>query len=311
MQLSEWKTNTYGGLLATRSTFLKAVDAALLAYEDPKSDKGVALVQAILDAVAVWQDKNDKFEWIVHGANLKTWAEGRKIVAENGELAREAFKAARDHYKHGPKSTNKMIFEFEVGDKRRTPGNILAAQISGARRAQASAIFVQENRGTVNFTAQNAQNLVQLKAGNCNEQAKFARDFVLGKNAQAAVSLFELSWTATDTNLGGYSKVNAPDHVFCVVGETNTPVNNTLPADMRNWPESLWVVDPWATLCCPAVDYPVAFMTKAKEWSNKNLRIGYIQSGATANDQPRSVWGDPSDVAYLNALIFNEKRRQL
>lgn len=135
------------------------------------------------------------------------------------------------------------------------------------------------------YTRTNAPNyseiVLKTGAGNCDQMAKVAVDTinVSGGNARIA---------------------QVPGHTFAIVGgPPGSPRSQGFTGP--EWADA-WVVDPWAGITCPAVDYPARFKARMQEWSHSGRRI-LISNGKTP---PQSVWSDPMTPRWIDATVNGE-----
>ncbi|MGS0740256.1 hypothetical protein ACVBEF_00205 [Glaciimonas sp. GG7] len=80
-----------------------------------------------------------------------------------------------------------------------------------------------------------------------------------------------------------------PTHALAAVG-TIAPEYADLP--LEEWPEHIYVCDPWANITCSAPDYPAKFAEKMEKWSNDNKEI-YTDDHA---------WINPTDEKWVSSV---------
>lgn len=318
MTVDEWKRSTNAGTFEFRTGDLKLIDAELEGF---LADKNARSIRGLRSAFDLWRRNNEKgraTQFRQAAIAFDHWLfseEVRWSPKTNRQIAEMAFNATRAHYEHNGmglavKSVNKRIFPFDDPAKN-TPEHVERYTASAKRHARSITEFAGPGG------RDNRDRMRAATAGNCDEMALFAFDWVLGNVPGAPVSRFVLSYRGGGANAvaSGYDvRRPEPDHVFCVVG---TPVNDLgnevqvhteeedlplateeLPNDMKRWPAHLWIVDAWANLCCAARDYPGSFRRKADKWAADGLKIRYF-----------GKWVYPNDHKYINSVLNANKFR--
>jgi len=84
------------------------------------------------------------------------------------------------------------------------------------------------------------------RAGNCTEYAALACAHVLDNGG-----------------LGSMFALLEADHVACLVGDSEARDEFT---SWQDFPNDVWVCDPWANIACRAIEYGDAFAAKIKKW---------------------------------------------
>jgi hypothetical protein len=209
----------------------------------------------------------------------------------NRALAEAAFQPIRASYKQSSiRSSNKRYDEAVAGPFK---AGQVDARVWGAAQevAQMRADVPHAGPGgTWSSTSwRNMQRVKTVGAGNCGELASAAADLISLKGYRAE------TWQLMDG-----------DHAFVVVGEP--PVlavpgeGQALPAGERHgfagdpW-KSLWVVDPWLGIHCPAREYAMKATIKLMLWEAKGKQILVRDP----NDPGRLIWQKP-DAGYRMAF---------
>lgn len=117
------------------------------------------------------------------------------------------------------------------------------------------------------------------------------------------------------------------DHVFCLVNEGQKPGAGKVD-DFLTHPSDGWVIDPWANVCCPAVEYQQEFCAQMLHWSKQgktvsaNVKYGenencthvfdidpasfdYIKQFRTA---PMTSFGGSSSVSSTLPIAIRDKK---
>ncbi|RWA46790.1 hypothetical protein AU476_35400 [Cupriavidus sp. UYMSc13B] len=204
----------------------------------------------VLDAMSAVTNSRVR-QWLADLNGIGVWPDPRFF---NGILASCAYQVVRQHFKRRYKSSN----------KRHIPGTPAYHQERHARAQHFLGPLQAENRSLDDRLA--------LGVGNCSEMASAAAELVLRCGAQARV------WGACDPGR------NVITHEFALVGPN---LLQHSPDNFHN-EHSLWVVDPWAGLCCPAPVYGQAFSEKMRCWAAEGKQVFHEQAWMRADD-PRWI----------------------
>lgn len=197
--------------------------------------------------------------------------------------ASTGFRAAREIYEAGHKSSNKLHlpanspYAANRHNYAALSFDATAAVIDPARVAQFSSANVQLGgfRGRFQIPMdtflRDGKVLLRMRpvAANCGELAMMAAASAwmrLGEPRNAPVALLSLTAPA--------------DHVFCVVGPRVRCANlgNNTVAELATSPLSadVWAVDPWLNVFCKLQDYPARAEEKFNKWHLANKRIAWM-----------------------------------
>jgi hypothetical protein len=182
--------------------------------------------------------------------------------AVNRGVAIETFNATRKFFKNGWKSANKRI-------------NVLPDKSNLTKAIDSFDRLKWANKAMDQFGREAAA--AKGYAGNCGEMTEYAMKFLASSNGILARRV---------------EFVDPGDHVFCLIGRCDS---SALTADMTKWPEHLWVVDPWANICCKAMHWPEVFRDTCVRWSSIGLEICY-----------KNNWAKPNKRYYLDAIGCNK-----
>ncbi len=121
---------------------------------------------------------------------------------------------------------------------------------------------------------------MQGKAHQCQELALLAMHHLQERGLKAQI-----------LELGGDDEAVA--HDVAIIG----PASNPLPADMKKWPQDVFICDPWSNIACSARDYPEKFTRKMKKWEDGGKLIGFQTKGFVL----------PTDREWVNDVLHGEK----
>ncbi len=82
------------------------------------------------------------------------------------------------------------------------------------------------------------------------------------------------------------------DHHFAVIGAVH---GDLCELPMAEWPDHLWVCDPWGNLACAARDFPQAIQRKMEKWDRAGKRV-IVGEGKSRR------WGSPLDENWRECL---------
>lgn len=179
--------------------------------------------------------------------------------------------SVRDFFKGGIKSSNKRYIKENEKSERRNANQVKAAEKIAIYReslktggAKGGSLSKWERAKKIHSLGSGASSY-----GNCTEMALLACYFAALEKIEYAV----MCGFASETS----------DHAFCVVGLNGNPPWKCI-TDMNSWSgEGVWVIDPWAKICCKPQEYQVRFFQKMKYWQEKGKQIGV--GGSWLEDQ--------------------------
>jgi hypothetical protein len=182
-------------------------------------------------------------------------------------------------------------WELKSGNKSYQGGAVTAKSTTRNKNQTVANSAVTTFRNTVKgkSLAEMAQAVSAMGAGarigNCFEMALLACHYA----SQAGIAR---AWVGSIGGLG--------DHAFCLLGAATAPDwSCPLKMGMAN-DRTLWVVDPWANVCCTAPDYYSAFRKKMDKWSTEKKAVAF-----------KGQWTDPGSADYsigfqIGSLSFQQ-----
>ena len=164
-------------------------------------------------------------------------------------------------FKRGYGSSNKLFAKDHKGSAIRQKHADVAAKLIEDMRNKAGVIMVKKYGRTVALQARKKDAAMKVggklaRAGNCVDMSAYA---------------VALASQTPDIGQAWYCSIAPPgDHVFCaisVAGSTDAPGWKCV-RHMREEQAAIWIVDPWADVCCLAKDYPDAFLARMRTWTD-------------------------------------------
>lgn len=123
--------------------------------------------------------------------------------------------------------------------------------------------------------------VMKHQAGNCLEQCAAACVYLAGSSENPVFHLVRLNPPA--------------DHIFVVLNQVPA-ADGFFPDDFSNWNANAVIIDPWVSICCKAVDYPM--------WWKMKLDV----MGAGGEELAGSGgWAKASDASWKNAPTAHRK----
>jgi hypothetical protein len=225
----------------------------------------------------------------VFTANVDRFFDTREELMSYEEIAKAAFKKARDAYKGTYRSPNKAYFPADLDTDPDTA-------TYGFRRDDQNHVIVPTTKEGMQFTKRGQTERISrgmdildkyraLEGQGQADQAK--KQLRSGLEAMGCDELAFLSRyharkaLKPKINAAVFLKLLAPaDHGLCVVGEPalltrlNGAAVNALGTTFKQ-NDDAWAVDPWLGVCCLLHDYPNQARQKLNLWQSRNKRLSW------------------------------------